>query len=150
MADAMSGTASSDAPSIEDGRSCLTDDAGDVRRRCFSDGSGHSPRGGGRRHVTFTSVRIREYSTILGDHPCCPSGPPLSLGWTMEREIHAEFEAYENERMPRRVRSKQELRLDGEERRVILSSLVVGGVVADDSPPTSRDVFGGRMGWDER
>jgi hypothetical protein len=63
----------------------------------------------------------------------------------MEREVHAEFEAYETERMPRRVRSKEELRLDGEERRGILRSLVVGGVVAVDSRSMSGSALGGDM-----
>lgn len=98
---------------------CLSDDGGMLI------GSGTTNRH--ERHVTFTSVQIREYSTILGDHPCCPSGPPLSLGWTMEREDQVEFETYETEREPWRVRTKEELRLDGNERRGILRSLVVSG-----------------------
>ena len=57
----------------------------------------------------------------------------------MEREVHAEFEAYETEREPRRVRSKEELRLDGEERRGILRSLVVGGVAAAADAALSHD-----------
>jgi hypothetical protein len=58
----------------------------------------------------------------------------------MEREVHAEFEAYETERVPRRVRSKEELRMDGEERRVILRSLVVGGgVVPAAATPSDVD-----------
>ena len=48
---------------------CLSDDGGILI------GSGTTNRH--ERHVTFTSVQIREYSTILGDHPCCPSGPPF-------------------------------------------------------------------------
>ena len=149
-------------PALDDGDAglCPSDDGGggvaDARRRCLSDGDGgfdDARRARHCRHVTFTSVRIREYSTILGDHPCCPSGPPLSLGWTMEREVHAEFEAYETERVPRRVRSKEELRLDGEERRGILRSLVVGGVAAaadatlsHDDPPSDDDVGRRKVG----
>jgi len=82
-------------------------------------------RRGHRRHVTFACVQIREYSTILGDHPCCPSGPPLSLGWELERENAMDFEAYEKAREPIRVKSKEDLRLDSEARRDILQSLVV-------------------------
>jgi hypothetical protein len=71
MTDGMARTASLDALSInnvDDAWLCLSDNAGDACRRwCFLDGAGHSPHGG-QRHVTFTSVRIREYSTILGDH----------------------------------------------------------------------------------
>lgn len=80
---------------------------------------------GHRRHVTFTCVHIREYSTILGDHPCCPSGPPLSLGWTLEREDSIEFEEYERVRVPRRAQTKGGIKLSGDARRDILSGLLV-------------------------
>ena len=66
----------------------------------------------------------------VGDHPCCPSGPPLLLGWTMVCEFHVKFEAYETKREPRMVLSKEELGLDGEARRGILRNLVVGSVAS--------------------
>jgi len=78
-----------------------------------------------RRSVTFSQVQIREYSTILGDHPCCPSGPPISLGWTCEREHTHTFETFEKERQECRVKCKDDMRLAGEVRRDILRSLVV-------------------------
>lgn len=34
-----------------------------------------------KRIVRFGIVRIREYDTVLGDHPLCPSYP-VTLGWT--------------------------------------------------------------------
>lgn len=83
------------------------------------------PPRGHRRHVTFACVQIREYSTILGDHPCCPSGPPLSLGWTLEREDSIEFEEYERVRVPRRAQTKGGIKLSGDARRDILSGLLV-------------------------
>ncbi len=47
-------------------------------------------------------------------------------GWhcmvDMEHKVHTEFEAYKTEREPRRVQSKEELRLDREERMWILRS----------------------------
>jgi hypothetical protein len=45
----------------------------------------------------------------------------------MERENQIELEIYETERKPCRVRTKDELRLDGNERRGILRKLVVSG-----------------------
>jgi hypothetical protein len=34
-----------------------------------------------RPEVTFDSVQIRYYPMILGDHPACSIGPPVTLGW---------------------------------------------------------------------
>ena len=91
------------------------------------DGIGNARTIRRRRHVAFASVHIREYSTVLGDHPCCPYGMPLSLGWTVVREVSVELEAYEAERGPRRAPSAEGLRLDGAERR----RRVLGGLEID-------------------
>jgi len=92
------------------------------------------------RHVTFTSVQVREYSTILGDHPCCPSGPPLALGWELEQENFMDFEQYEKERKPMRAKNKDDIRLCGEVRRRIIRSLVATASTAaiDSSPGVER------------
>ena len=34
-----------------------------------------------RRHISFGSVTVREYAMVLGDHPDCSYGPPVTLGW---------------------------------------------------------------------
>lgn len=36
--------------------------------------------------VTFSSVHIRYYEVVLGNHPCCHSSCPLSLGWNYHHE----------------------------------------------------------------
>lgn len=85
---------------------------------------------GHRRHVTFSNVQVREYSRILGDHPCCPSGLPLSLGWELEREDSFRLEEYEKKREPTR-RSKEDFRLGYQDRREILESLVISPQSSD-------------------
>ncbi|KAL7497117.1 hypothetical protein ACHAWT_006634 [Skeletonema menzelii] len=34
-----------------------------------------------KRHISFHEVTVREYDMVLGDHPNCSYGPPISLGW---------------------------------------------------------------------
>lgn len=34
-----------------------------------------------QKHVSFSTVEIREYAVIVGNHPCCSAGLPLSLDW---------------------------------------------------------------------
>ena len=34
-----------------------------------------------KRRITFQEVTVREYDMVLGDHPNCSYGPPISLGW---------------------------------------------------------------------
>lgn len=75
-----------------------------------------------KRCVTFTNIQIREYNTILGDHPCCQSGPPLALGWEYKHEeVVIDIDDYDDEA---RRRSKDELRLNCEDRREILCGLM--------------------------
>eukprot|EP00986_Skeletonema_menzelii_P011138 scaffold5669_cov144-Skeletonema_menzelii.AAC.1 len=75
-----------------------------------------------KRCVTFTNIQIREYNTILGDHPCCQSGPPLALGWEYKHEeMVIDIDDYDDEA---RRRSKDELRLNCEDRREILCGLM--------------------------
>ena len=89
-----------------------------------------------RQHVTFSNVQIREYSRILGDHPCCPSGLPLALGWDTEREDSFRLEEYEKKRHPTR-RSKEDLRLGCQDRREILESLIVSPTSSDSEGESS-------------
>ena len=51
-----------------------------------------------RRHVSFSLVRIREYSECLGDHPWCPQYP-CSLDWTYDpHETLVDMDVYEQAR----------------------------------------------------
>lgn len=74
-----------------------------------------------QKHVSFASLEIREYNQVLGDHPCCTVGPPVSLGWDYTESPKVNVEAYEATR-PRR-RTRQSLRLSFKARREILSEV---------------------------
>eukprot|EP00586_Coscinodiscus_wailesii_P007092 CAMPEP_0172491588 /NCGR_PEP_ID=MMETSP1066-20121228/22449_1 /TAXON_ID=671091 /ORGANISM="Coscinodiscus wailesii, Strain CCMP2513" /LENGTH=363 /DNA_ID=CAMNT_0013260715 /DNA_START=229 /DNA_END=1320 /DNA_ORIENTATION=- len=43
-----------------------------------------APKSEKMNKVCFSTVTIREYDTILGDHPNCTSGPSLSIDWTYD------------------------------------------------------------------
>lgn len=73
-----------------------------------------------RRTVKFTDLHIREYRQVLGDHPCCSSGPPVSLGWDYSPHTSISLEEYESQRIPRVTR--RQLRMGCEVRREILLS----------------------------
>mmetsp|Transcript_31396 Transcript_31396/g.66872 ORF Transcript_31396/g.66872 Transcript_31396/m.66872 type:complete len:256 (-) Transcript_31396:229-996(-) len=34
-----------------------------------------------KRHISFHQVTVRDYDMVLGDHPSCSYGPPVTLGW---------------------------------------------------------------------
>lgn len=57
-----------------------------------------------RNRVSFNHVEIREYEITLGDHPCCSSGPPISLSWNYYQYGHQEipFEDFEQYRVDQR------------------------------------------------
>ncbi len=46
--------------------------------------------------MKFTSVSIREYVRIVGDHPDCRVGPPLSLGWEYTEMPMLDLDEYES------------------------------------------------------
>ena len=74
------------------------------------------------KHVSFHNIYIRCYNQIVGDHPCCVSGPPLALGWSYTSTLTMDVESYEiqyrGKEHPRRY--GRELKLDDTERRDIL------------------------------
>uniref|UniRef100_A0A7S2HF07 Uncharacterized protein n=1 Tax=Helicotheca tamesis TaxID=374047 RepID=A0A7S2HF07_9STRA len=72
--------------------------------------------------VSFSLVKIREHSIVLGDHPDCSEGPPLSIGWEYNEKENLDIGSYESQRGKRRTR--YELILSCKERRTILSKIV--------------------------
>jgi predicted Fe-S protein YdhL (DUF1289 family) len=74
-----------------------------------------------RKHVTFAALHIRQHGVVLGDHPCCEQGLPITLDWNIEKELSFSLDDYE--RIRGCQRSRDELRLSPEERRALLSAL---------------------------
>lgn len=72
------------------------------------------------KHVSFDTLSIREYSQVLGDHPCCTVGPPVALGWDYTESPKTTVERYEATRAPAR-RSRTNLRLSLDDRKEIVS-----------------------------
>ena len=58
------------------------------------------------RITSFSTIEIREYDVTLGDNPGGRTGPPLSLGWTYNKDLTqvVDLEQYEETRPPRRSR----------------------------------------------
>ena len=74
-----------------------------------------------KKRVSFTEIHIREHHVILGDHPCCTLGLPVTLDWIIEREVSIDMEMYEATR--NRRRSRAEIRLSLDDRRALLSDI---------------------------
>jgi hypothetical protein len=72
-----------------------------------------------KKSVGFASIDIRRHSIVIGDHPCCTMGCPLSLGWDYSDAVAQTLEQYEATRSPRRTR--RDLRTSHEERRAMLA-----------------------------
>jgi len=75
----------------------------------------------GKKSVGFGSINIRNYAVIMGDHPCCIMGCPLTLDWSFSEGEHVSVDEYENSRSPRAARGA--LRFTWDERRSILSDV---------------------------
>lgn len=78
--------------------------------------------------LMFSHVEIRRYPTIIGDHPFCRVGCPISFGWDHTKTANNDkqqpelfsVDEYETSRSPQRYRSREELRISREERRQLL------------------------------
>lgn len=72
--------------------------------------------------VKFANILIREYDIVIGDHPCCTLGCPLSLGWDYsDSKAVVTIDEYEANRPPRRSRSN--LKTSWEQRKQMLSHI---------------------------
>jgi hypothetical protein len=73
------------------------------------------------KSVHFSALQIRTFPMILGDHPCCKTGLPVSLDWDHTKEEIVPIEEYESSRQARSCRSS--LRMDQSTRREILGQV---------------------------
>ena len=70
--------------------------------------------------VTFGTVLIRDYSIILGDHPCVSYGPPIAIGWDYHQRDPRDVDEYELENALSR-RTLRELMLNYYQRKYLLA-----------------------------
>ena len=49
------------------------------------------------KEVRFGTVLVRDYEIILGDHPCCSFGPPLTIDWDYQEGEPLDVDSYEAE-----------------------------------------------------
>jgi hypothetical protein len=61
-----------------------------------SDNSSSSSTG---RRVAFGVIHVREYERIVGDHPDCRVGVPLSIGWAYNQKEGMPVDQYETHRV---------------------------------------------------
>lgn len=64
-----------------------------------SDKSLPSTRQPQRHRVSFGEIQVRKYPIILGDHPDCSSGPPISIGWEYRSHKPMDIEEYESRKV---------------------------------------------------
>uniref|UniRef100_A0A6U3NW40 Uncharacterized protein n=1 Tax=Ditylum brightwellii TaxID=49249 RepID=A0A6U3NW40_9STRA len=71
-----------------------------------------------KRQTSFGDVTIRDYGMIIGDHPCCSYGPPVTLDWEYYEHTSCSLDDYEYNR-PRR-RSLRQMNLNYYKRKELL------------------------------
>ena len=90
-------------------------------------------------NVSFGHVSVRRYFMILGDHPSCPTGVPISIGWEYEPlPIEPTVDEYESIRQSRRRTNIKQLSMNMYQRRGILNrtaatTTITKESIADDS-----------------
>lgn len=75
-----------------------------------------------KKGVTFTTVEIRTFPIIVGDHPGGVKGVPVTIGWDILDTVVADLEQYESIHATNR-RTMQEMRMGIEHREKLLRSL---------------------------
>lgn len=70
--------------------------------------------------VSFSTIQIREYELILGDHPYCSNGVPTCLGWDHIELDAIDIDRYEHVRGPRRKSAAKQFRISAIARKDLL------------------------------
>jgi hypothetical protein len=78
---------------------------------------------GAHKKVRFSTVEIREYPSLVGDHPFSDSCP-ITLDWRSTRGTRRDLFSYENMRFFRRRSQPRKLTLEERRRRVRETSRV--------------------------
>jgi len=73
------------------------------------------------KSVHFSTVQIREYDLILGDHPYCSNGVPTQLGWIHVERKAVNLDHYECLRSPKR-KSASQFRISATARKDLLAN----------------------------
>jgi len=62
-----------------------------------------------QKKVHFGNLEMRNYAIVLGDHPDCSSGPPVSIGWEYSPAETVSIDKYESTKPRRRSMDQLEL-----------------------------------------
>ncbi|KAL7538551.1 hypothetical protein ACHAXR_008636 [Thalassiosira sp. AJA248-18] len=88
-----------------------------------------------KRKVHFGTVLVRDYNMILGEHPCCSIGPPITIDWDYLEYEPLDVDEYEFHHPPRR--SMREMCLNYYQRKNLLSH---AGFTEVDFKQTKKEV----------
>jgi len=79
-----------------------------------------------KKYVTFSEIlEVQSYERIVGDHPCCSSALPLSLGWKHSENQFVNIDVQQNKRNDEGghcCKFRQKLRLNYSERLCLLQN----------------------------
>ncbi|KAL9188025.1 hypothetical protein ACHAXT_006403 [Thalassiosira profunda] len=72
------------------------------------------------RRVSFGTIVVRDYDIILGDHPCCSCGPPITIDWKYHEHDPKDVDVYEFETVLSRKPNLRALMLNYYQRKYLL------------------------------